>query len=277
MPPRLLAGLMLSGLLLLTGCTGDSSATSAADQSGEGGSGSTSETAEKPKPPEVGACRVLTPEELTEASNDTDPVSCSEKHNAETFLISSFDKKLADASYDDSRLGAHAYQVCDKQYRKFTGADESLALRSILSWAWFRPTEEQWEAGARWFRCDVVGGDETSESLVTLPESAKGVLLGIPGDRWISCVNAAQVTGAPRVPCNKKHTWRAVTTIVVGKDKEKYPGDRLVQVISRDFCSDSVGAWMNYPLDYEYAYTWFHKFEWQAGNRRSICWAKTDQ
>jgi hypothetical protein len=38
-----------------------------------------------------------------------------------------------------------------------------------------------------------------------------------------------------------------------------------------------VGAWLNYPVDYDYGYTYFHEAEWKAGNRRSICWAKTDQ
>jgi hypothetical protein len=122
----------------------------------------------------------------------------------------------------------------------------------------------------------VVGGTEQSTELVQLPRTAKGVLLGIPGDRWMACVDNASVTAVPPVPCTEPHTWRAVTTIVVGKDKDRYPGDRLVEVMSRDYCSASVGAWMHYPVDYEYAYTWFHRAEWETGNRRSICWAGTD-
>jgi len=51
----------------------------------------------------------------------------------------------------------------------------------------------------------------------------------------------------------------------------------VVEVRTRDYCSDSVGAWMNYPVDYDFGYTYFHQAEWQAGNRRSICWAKTRQ
>ena len=70
-------------------------------------------------------------------------------------------------------------------------------------------------------------------------------------------------------------SWRAVTTIKVGEDEEEYPGDRVVEVTTRDFCSDSVGAWLNYPIDFEYAYTYFHQAEWEAGNRRSVCWART--
>ena len=91
------------------------------------------------------------------------------------------------------------------------------------------------------------------------------------------CVNGPSVNGSPKIPCSEPHSWRAVTTIVLGKPKDPYLGDRLSEVRSRDFCSESVGAWMNYPIDYDYGYTWFHEAEWKAGNRRSICWAKTDQ
>jgi hypothetical protein len=68
-----------------------------------------------------------------------------------------------------------------------------------------------------------------------------------------------------------------VTTVKLGEPKDSYPGDRLSEVRSRDFCSDSVGAWMNYPVEYDFGYTWFHKAEWEAGSRRSVCWARTDR
>jgi hypothetical protein len=227
--------------------------------------------------PAVGACRVLEPADIAKASDETEPVPCAKPHTAETFVVGRFADKLADAEYDDPELGAEVYETCQRAYMKFTGADQSLALRTVLSWAWFRPTEEEWDAGARWYRCDVVGGTDKSTELIELPRTAKGVLLGIPGDRWMACVKGPSVSAVPPVPCTEPHDWRAVTTIVVGKEDEKYPGDRLVEVLSRDYCSDSVGAWMNYPIDYEYAYTWFHRAEWETGNRRSVCWAGTDE
>ena len=150
-------------------------------------------------------------------------------------------------------------------------------MRTVVSWAWFRPSEKAWDEGARWYRCDVVGGGEESPEFVALPESAKGLLLGRPKDRWMVCATGPSVAGNGKVPCNQRHTWRAVTTIKVGLDTEDYPGDRLVEVKTKEFCSDSVGAWMNYPVDYDFAYTWFHEAEWEAGNRRSVCWARTEQ
>jgi hypothetical protein len=223
--------------------------------------------------PEVGACRALTAEDVAQPSNDTEPVTCREDHTAETFYVGEL---AADASYDDPALAAEVYDACQQRWVKFTGANESLALRTVLSWAWFRPSEEEWDEGARWFRCDVVGGLDRPDGLIALPSSAKGVLLGIPPDRWMACVNADTVQEAPFLPCTEEHSWRAVSTIVVS-EKKTYPGTRLVEVLSRDFCSDSVLAWLDYPPQYDFGYTYFGEAEWEAGNNRAICWARTPE
>ena len=252
-------------VLVLAGCTQ------------AGGQDGTSSKAER-TPPRLGACRALVPDDITQASNQTAPVGCSQRHTAETFAVGTFPEKLAGADDPDDRaLGAYVYDRCQQRFQEFLGGDESLVLRSTMTWAWFRPTKDAWADGARWYRCDVVGGGEQSKSFGALPETAKGLLLGKPDDRWLVCVNGPSVSGSVKIPCTSPHTWRAVTTIVLGKTGDAYPGDRLVEVRTRDFCSESVGAWLNYPVDYDYGYTWFHAAEWKAGNRRSICWAKTTQ
>jgi hypothetical protein len=274
-------------LLVLVGLSGCGGGSTLDDMGGDGGppdssdtSGSSdssdtsrSEGSRATGEPEVGACRVLTAEDVAQPSNDTEPVRCREDHTAETFFVGEL---AADASYDDPALAAEVYDACQKRWMKFTGANESLALRTVLSWAWFRPTEEQWDEGARWFRCDVVAGLDRPDGLIPLPTSSEGVLLGIPPDRWMACVNADTVQEAPFLPCTEEHTWRAVSTIVVS-EKKAYPGDRLVEVLSRDYCSDSVLAWLDYPPQYDYGYTYFGKPEWEAGNNRAICWARTDE
>lgn len=225
--------------------------------------------------PEVGACRMLTPAHVAEPSNAVKVVDCSEQHTAETFLVGTFPAKFAETAYDDPSLGAFAYKSCTPAFKEHLGADESLVMRSVLSWAWFRPSEKAWEEGARWFRCDVIGGGDQTPTYVNLPESTKELFFGKPKDKWMVCADGPSVAGTVKIPCSQPHTWRAVTTIKVGQDKEPYPGDRLVEVKTRDFCSKSVGAWLNYPDEFDYAYTWFHQAEWDAGNRRSICWART--
>lgn len=227
--------------------------------------------------PELGACRVLTPADVAESSNASDVVECGDEHTAQTFAVGTFPAGVAAADINERDLGGYVFETCDKRFQAFLGGDESLMMRSTLTWAWFRPSDKAWDDGARWYRCDVVGGGEQSESYVGLPETARGLLLGRPADRWMICVNGPTVSGSLKIPCSEKHTWRAVTTIKLGEPTDPYPGDRLVEVRTRDFCSDSVGAWMNYPVGYDFGYTFFHSAEWRAGNRRSICWAKTGQ
>lgn len=263
---RLLPTLALALAVLLSGCAGDDDADNLdPDQ------------VDSVEAPELGACRDLTPDDVALPTNATKTVDCSEDHTAETYAIGSLPSKFADAAYDDKRVAAFAYKKCTAQFEKFLGADESLVMRTVVSWAWFRPSEKAWDKGARWYRCDVVGGGEQSKSYVRLPTTAKGLLSGKPKDRWMVCAEGPTVVGDVKVPCSQPHQWRAVTTIKVGKDDDPYPGDRLVEVTTRDYCSHSVGAWMNYPVDFDYAYTWFHEAEWKLGNRRSICWARTSR
>jgi hypothetical protein len=229
------------------------------------------------KPPELGACRDLTPDDVAQPSNTSAPVDCASPHTAETYAVGQLPGSFDDADYDDKDLGAWAYTTCSEAFIDFLGADDSLVMRTVVSWAWFRPSEDAWDKGARWYRCDVVGGGEQSKDYIELPTTAKGLLLGRPTDKWMVCADGPTVSGSVKVPCTEPHQWRAVTTISLGDAKEDYPGDRVVEVTTRDYCSKSVGAWLNYPVDYDFGYTWFHQAEWDAGNRRSVCWAKTDQ
>jgi len=227
--------------------------------------------------PVIGECRVLAPEDIGSPSNDDEVVDCTEQHTAQTFAAGELPGRFDKAEYDDEGLSRFAYDTCGSGFREHLGADDSLAMRTVLDWAWFRPSEAAWDDGARWYRCDVVGGSEQSLTLADLPSSTEGLLLGKPKDKWMICAEGRTVTDSVKVPCTEDHTWRAVTTIVLGKPGDDYPGDRTSEVRTRDFCSDSVGAWLNYPVTYDFGYTWFHQAEWDAGNRRSVCWAKTPQ
>jgi len=261
--PRVV-GLALPALLVLSACGGE-------DQ----GSNTDPAQVDSVEAPELGACRLLTPSDVEAASNATRTVDCGEPHTAQTYAVGELPDELEDADYDDDDVGRFAYRTCADKFQAFLGGDESLVLRTVVSWAWFRPSEKAWDDGARWYRCDIVGGSEQSEEFVELPETARGLLQGRLEDRWLVCANGTTVAESTKVPCTEEHTWRAVTTIKLGEPDEGYPGDRIVEVTTRDYCSDSVGAWLNYPVDYEFGYTWFHEAEWEAGNRRSVCWAKT--
>jgi hypothetical protein len=224
-------------------------------------------------PPELGSCHVLEPDDVAAPAPTGEAVDCSEPHTAQTFAIGTLPDSTG-ADYDDRGHGEWIYPRCERAFERFLGVDESQAMRVQLSWAWFRPAEEDWDAGDRWYRCDVVGGPVDATEYRALPETAEGLFSARPPEQWLTCAQGETVAGSRKVPCSEDHDWRAVTTIKLGQPEDPYPGDRVVQVRSRDFCSDSVAGWMNYPVDYEFGYTWFREAEWQAGNRRSVCWAK---
>lgn len=226
--------------------------------------------------PSLGACRDLTAADLDEPTNTSAVVPCSDDHTAQTFAIGTLPESTGSA-YRDKRHGRFVFDTCSVAFREFLGVDESLAMRIRLTWAWFRPSERGWDKGARWYRCDLVGGPDGAKELVDLPTAAKGLFRRGQPDAWLACARGRTVPSSVKVACSHAHDWRAVSTIKVGQPSDPYPGDRIVQVRSRDRCSDWVGAWLHYPPDYDYGYTWFHEAEWKAGNRRSICWAKTKQ
>jgi hypothetical protein len=257
--PLTIAGIAVL-LLVVTSCSAPLQKRSAADRT---------------TPPKLGACYRLTPEDTDQPSSAASSVSCGSAHTAETFAIGTLPASTGKA-YGAAAHGKYVYTTCEKAFEKFLGVDSSMALRVQLSWAWFRPSQRGWDHGARWYRCDLVGGPEDASSYAALPTSARGLFRAKPPEQWLTCAQGPSVSDSKKVPCTEKHDWRAVTSIKVGKPEDPYPGDRLVEVKTRDYCSDSVGAWMNYPVGYEFGYTWFHEAEGQAGNRLSVCWAKTD-
>jgi len=254
-------------LLLVTGCSSEE----------EQGDNVDPTQVDAVEAPDLSACRVLTPEDVAAASNATRTVDCAEPHTAQTYAVGALPAELEDAEYDAQELGDFAYRTCSQKFEKFAGGDESLAMRTVVSWAWFRPSEDAWDEGARWYRCDLVGGGDQSKEYVDLPEDAKGLLSDRVSDEWLVCADGPTVAGSARVPCSEPHEWRAVSTIKLGEPEDDYPGDRLVEVRTRDFCDKSVGALLDYPVSYDFAYTWFHEAEWEVGNRRSICWARTER
>lgn len=264
----------LCAVLALTGCSGNGVAglTAPDDQ----GTNPDPAQVDAVQTPQIDACRVLTPEDVAQPSNATETIDCADPHTARTYAVGQLPARFDDAEYADPRLSSFAYQTCGKKFREYIGADESIAMRTILNWAWFRPSQDAWSDGARWYRCDVVGGGAQSEEYVDLPEDTKGVLLGRPPNELMVCAVGPTIAGSRKVPCSEEHDWRAISTVQLGKATDTYPGERVIEVRTRDFCSDQVGAYLEYPVDYDFGYTWFHEAEWEAGSRRSVCWAKTD-
>src|SRR4051812_15194296 len=62
--------------------------------------------------PDLRACRMLSPDDVSRPSNDTETVSCHQPHTAQTVAVLTLPHQFDHASYDDPEVAAFAYRAC---------------------------------------------------------------------------------------------------------------------------------------------------------------------
>jgi hypothetical protein len=110
---------------------------------------------------------------------------------------------------------------------------------TVLSWAWFKPTQAHDEAGARWFRCDLV---TDTTPLRPLPVHADGLLSsGRVGDRWALCSRGHPGRGGNNVSCAQPHRYRLAGILRFASHRgADYPGIKAIKRRGSDRCSDTI-------------------------------------
>jgi len=89
------------------------------------------------------------------------PVACTEPHTAETFHVGQLPAEVgAQPTFGDRDYWA-AFDVCETQSRTFLGGDWHTARLYLTV---FVPSTPQWQAGARWFACQLI---ETENVVLT--------------------------------------------------------------------------------------------------------------
>ena len=141
---------------------------------------------------------------------------------------------------------------------------------------WFTPTIEQSDAGAAWYRCDViaVAGDK---KLAKIDHDIFEALKKPEGRDRVRPVRhrPARHRGVQRVLCREDHSWKAISVIDLSKksDDGRYPGANAVKDAGQTACADAARAIAADALDYEWGYEWPTKDQWQAGQTYGRCWA----
>lgn len=270
---RTLAGL-LALVLLLTGCTGCTG--SDEPETPESGSAA-SATPEPPKPPRrprVGDCHRLTWDQaLSPTAAEGTRVQCRRRHTAVTFHVGRVERTKSGRPrpVDSARVQRQVARVCPERLPDHLGGTVDEVRRSLLRAVWFTPTLAQAEAGAGWFRCDVVATGP-QESLRRLPGDLAGALAD-PEVREQLALCAAGEPGTAsfsRVPCSAPHAWRAVTTVDL--EGEAYPGAEAVGSTMADACSDAATEAATDPLDVRWSQEGPTRAQWRAGQRHGFCW-----
>jgi hypothetical protein len=273
----LVTTVLVIAVLMLTSCTSDD------PQKPAGASPSPSPTpvaapAPPPPAPAVGACYRLSYDEAVAPTNEDTPVSCDTGHTTQTFAVGPLDL-VADGhllAVDSDAARAEVAHRCPAQLAAYVGATAEQLRLSLLRPVWFTPRIEQSDAGAAWYRCDViaVSGDKR---VAKIDRNLSGALKKPEGRAEFAMCGTAQ-PGTPefsRVLCRDDHSWKAISVIDLAKKSGdgSYPGPDAVKAAGDDVCADAARAIASDALDYQWGYEWPTKDQWQAGQTYGRCWS----
>jgi hypothetical protein len=224
--------------------------------------------------PARGACYRLTYDEAVAPTSDARPVPCRGTHTTTTYAVGRLDTVVAGhlLAVDSDRAQRQVARTCPRRLGGFLGGDRAALRLSLLRAVWFTPTLEASDAGADWFRCDVVAL-AGPERLAPLTGRVRGVL-GRPdaADRWAMCGTAGpDAADFRRVLCSAPHAWRAVSVVDLGGPR--YPGPAVARAAGQRPCEDAGRERAGDPLAFAWGYEWPSREQWEAGMRFGRCWA----
>jgi hypothetical protein len=220
--------------------------------------------------PVVGECHELGFAAAGRPQDDSRPVPCTGPHTSQTVKVGSIaDLGTGDDGSDE--LSQEVAKACPQRLLRRVGGDEVARRLSRFEVVWFTPTRQQTQAGASWFRCDVVGL-AAADSLVRLPRTVVGVLDDPAAlDRFGTCGTAAPgAAGFSRVVCRRPHAWRAVDTVELPRDA-RYLG-RSAAAEGDTACRDLAAKRADGALKYTWSFEWPTRDLWNAGQRYGYCW-----
>ncbi|WP_245596411.1 septum formation family protein [Nocardioides alkalitolerans] len=268
------AALAAALVLTLAGCSGggEDSPEAAPTSSATSTTATPAPTATAVPRPEVGACYALTYEEAVAPTTETPAGDCAQTHTAVTYGVGVLDTYVGGhlLAVDSAQVTASVAAACPSGLASYLGADEDALRLSVLRPVWYSPTLEQSDAGADWYRCDVIAvvADQT---LGELPATMEGVLATDAGAAWGLCgTDRPGAEGFARVACAADHTWRAVDVVDLGTT---YPGAAEAEAAGSEPCQSVAAGLAEDALDYEWGYEWPTPEQWTAGQTYGICWA----
>jgi hypothetical protein len=268
------AAAVLLATLVLAGCT--SMPSEDAPDPAPASSSLAATPSETPPPdpgpkPKVGECHALSFGQAVAVVGRTEPVACRRKHTAQTYFVGRLD--LETAAGFTRRVDSQAAQrqmrrACTSRLPRHLGLSPRELRLSMAQAVWFTPSPQRAEAGADWFRCDVVAV-AAPRKLLLLPPRTKG---WGEAPALAMCATAAPGTKAfKRVGCGARHTWRASSTVDL-PGRGRLPKQADIAARMESTCRDSARAQADDPLDFTWAQESPTKEQWTAGRRYGICW-----
>ena len=270
--------LLVVAVLALTACTSDEDTPTADPSPTVSSSTPLAAPAPPPPAPALGACYRLSYDEAVAPTSEDSPASCAKGHTTQTFAVGQLDQVTNGhlLAVDSDAVRTQVANRCPAQLAAYVGATEEQLRLSLLRPVWFTPTIEQSDAGAAWYRCDViaVSGDK---QVAKIDHDISGALKKPEGRAEFALCGTAQPGTAAfaRVLCREDHSWKAISVIDLSKTSKNdgYPGVAKVKGAGQTVCADAARAIASDALDYEWGYEWPTKDQWQAGQTYGRCWS----
>ena len=267
-----------AALTLLAACSAEAPSGRDASASPSGSTstsaGPTPTTAAEPPRPPSPACYDLDYDQAVKPTTDADPVRCGARHASTTFFVGEADSVVNGhlAAVDSDRVQRQIARACPRRLPGFLGTTPRELRLSMLRAIWFSPSIEASDAGANWFRCDVIALADDRQ-LAPLQGPMRGVLR-TPAARERYGVCGTTKPGTPRfrrVICARPHTWRAIDSF--DGPAGRYPGPARLRSIGEDVCRAAARSRAENSLDYQWAMDWPTREQWREGQRWGLCWA----
>lgn len=277
-PSRRLAALLVAGvatMAALSACSGgdEPSADSSTPASSASEPSATPTTATAAPRPGNRACYALSYDAAVAPTSDADPVDCTAAHTSITYAVGTLDTVVAGhlLAVDSKRVQAQVATDCPAALPKFLGATPDQLHLSMLRAVWFTPTVEQSDAGADWYRCDVIAVAADGR-LAALTGKIGGVLARPEArQRFAMCGTAEPGTADfHRVICSTDHSWKAIATVPIAG--EKYPGEDAAQAAGQTPCENAGRDAASDKLNFKWGYEWPTAEQWDAGQHYGLCW-----
>ena len=226
-----------------------------------------------PAAPAVGSCHDLTVAQATDPVDPGGEVPCARPHTSVTFKVGEI-APVVDGhllAIDSESVRTQIADSCPDSPGAFVGGDRTTQRLSRFEVVWFSPSLEDADAGANWYRCDVVAL-RSEGNLLPLPRRLKGVLDQEGAlDRFGTCGTAApDKRGFARVACSERHSWRAVDVVDLPADARYLAKDVAAQGDST--CKDVAAERADGALQYTWSFEWPTRAQWSTGQRYGYCW-----
>ena len=261
-------------VVLVGGCSGGGPSSAPGPTRSPSPSSASPTPSTPPAPaPRVGSCHRLDVRGATAATDPAAAVPCRGPHTSVTVRVG---RLPADAdghllAVDSARLAGRLQRLCPPPAPAVVGGDLTARRLTLLRTVWFTPTVAQADAGADWFRCDVVAVLAPGR-LAPLPASVRG-LLGSPAARarFGTCgTTAPDARGFRRVACSQRHAWQAVSVVDLPRGTRFL--DRAAGAAADGRCRAVASDRARGAVRFSWSFEWPQRAAWDAGQRYGWCW-----